>query len=213
MKNVTQSKLLNCLALVLLWSIGIPSAMAIVLLDQEQIQPHPTAFITSYPSLSDGTFRRAQSFTVGLTGKLDHVAMRGVPGSEMRILSTAGGIPTFTILASTSSFSVDANGWINWDLSTSGLIVAPGQILAMEMTATQNPFEAIWETGAGYAGGADYFLNTQFGFPDFTFNPDDDDQFFRTFVEIQAGEVPEPASFFLIAFGFLAYGIYRIRKT
>lgn len=189
-------------------AVGAPHAGATVMLDQEYLEP--TADVSAGASQADGSFRRAMTFTVGLAGTLDHVAMRGMAGSLMRILSTAGGVPTSTVLASTGAATVDVDGWINWDLSAAGLAVTPGDVLAMDMLIGVTGNQWLGSSSAGYAGGGDYFLNVSFGFPNFTSNPTFD-AFIRTFVDVP-GQAPEPASLALLGLGLAALAFGRRRR-
>jgi len=174
MLNVKSCKWLATVLLATILTLGSSSAGAIVLLDQIY---EDTRTGSGGSSQTDGNFRRAQTFTVGLDGVLVYVDMMGRPGTTMRILTTIEGVPTSTELASTSTFTTLQDGWIRWDFSTSGLVVTQGEVLAMEMISGD------WDghhTG-GYAGGADYFLNLWAGVRDFTRTSFD--WFFRTFVD------------------------------
>jgi len=149
MSDYSNALATGLLAVVL--AMGASSVGATPVLDQ--IYFDPLTNTSGGPSVADNSFRRAQTFTVGLGGTLDHVQMRGDAGSSMRILATTGGVPTFTVLASTGSFLTTGDGWISWDLSSSGLAVTPGEVLVMDMLGGS------WggHTPGGYAGGAGYF--------------------------------------------------------
>ena len=200
MRNIRMSNGRVCNGLIVVFlavvfSMGVPVVGATPVLDQVYFDPDANFFGSS--SFAGNRFRRAQTFTVGIGGTLDHVDMRGEAGSSMRILETTGGVPTFTVLASTGSFLTTVDGWICWDLSSSGLAVMPGDLLAMDMLGGG------WEghKPGEYAGGADYFLNATFGTPNFTFVPGRD-RFLRTFVDVSQS-VPEPSTLFLLGTGLL----------
>ena len=181
--------------LAVLLAMGASNVGATPMLDQIYFNPVTNVFSGS--SSEDNSFRRAQTLTVGLAGVLDHVDMRGIAGSTMRILATTGGKPTFAVLASTGSRFTTDDGWISWDLSSSGLSVVPGEVLAMDM------LEGEWfgHFPQGYAGGADYFLNVSVGTRSFRLNGQAD-SFIRTFVD-----VPHPASEPASSGGLLALGL------
>ena len=128
-------------------------ADATLLIDQMYFDPPPGTF--GGGSRLDETFRRVQTFTVGVAGPLNSVDVRGVAGTGLRILDTAAGVPTTTVLASTTLRLSPPDGWIGWDLSSSGLMVTPGEILGIEILGGQLD----GQTPGKYAGGADYFLN------------------------------------------------------
>ena len=88
------------------------------------------------------------------------------------------------MLASTGSRFTTDDGWISWDLSSSGLSVVPGEVLAMDM------LEGEWfgHFPQGYAEGADYFLNVSVGIRSFRLNGQAD-SFIRTFVDVPASSL------------------------
>jgi hypothetical protein len=205
-------------------------AQAIPVLDQ--IYFDPVLNSTGGTSRPDNSFRRAQTFTVGIGGLLNSVdvfdggglgsilnfwQMSGTPGS-MRILATSNGVPTFTVLASMNVALYTTDNWVTWDFSSSGLFVTPGEVLALDLLIPMQGPGWSGHVPGGYSGGADYFLNTEFGILNFTRNTNlDVDWFFRTFVG--EGErsglqplppppppprsIPEPSALWLLLAGSL----------
>jgi hypothetical protein len=205
------------ITLVLCLFVSASQARAVPVLDQIYLDPRFGGVGTALPEAShpDGLFRRAQTFTVGLSGLLNSVDIiagigefPGAPGASMQILATANGVPTFTVLASVDFFERSTDGWFVWDLSSANLTVTPGQVLAMEMIGGG----FLGFTPGAYTGGADYFLNIIQGFPNFTLNPNTD-IFFRTFVGTGPREdlirIPEPSAIWLLLFGcFAVYWVH-----
>jgi hypothetical protein len=169
-----------------------------VVLDQVSLKGPGSGGTTS----PGGDFGRAQTFTVGIAGVLDsvEVTMLSVAPVTLRILATSGGAPVggaggSTVLALSSSVTALGNSY-TFDLSLAALAVAVGDVLAIEV------FGGSWAAGADtYAGGSDYYYNTDFSKNDWTAAPFDNA--FRTFVEDAPllTAVPEPASLALFGAG------------
>lgn len=134
----------------------------VVLVDQDHLSG--TGSLGS-GGLSNGSdFGRSQTFTVGLAGVLDSVEVdiaNEVP-TLIQILDTSGGTPIggasgSVILASSSSVT-SAGDVHTFDLSSSGLVVNVGDVLAIEVFGT-----GAWRHhsgGASYAGGNDFFQHS-----------------------------------------------------
>lgn len=194
----------------LLTVLMIPmAANAVPIVDQEH-------FVTStngFGNLSNGTtFGRAQTFTVGLAGIFDSidVQVRSGGATQARIIATAGGAPIggsggSTVLATSSSVT-NAGDVYTFDFSPSGLAVTVGQILAIELFG-QGQWSGVTATGGGsYAGGSDYFFNTNFATPNWTINPNFDWNF-RTYVDVS-----EPGIVALVLIGLLGMSLARRRN-
>jgi hypothetical protein len=220
MKNVIATNAYYILALffsIIIWTMGSSTVWATPVLDQ--IYFDPVVNFSGSPSTNGGSgtpgFRRAQTFTVGIGGLLnsvDNMTMFFPSGGSMRILATIGGAPTFTVLATSIRLFHSADFlWNIWDFSSSGLFVTPGEVLAMDMLALEDELWLGHQPG-GYNGGADYFANPIFGFPNFTPNPSGADSFFRTFVG-EGSRIPECPSLMLLAVEFTGYFLMiRLRE-
>ena len=198
-------------------------------LDQSHvIQPDPS--VAAYGRVHQAV-DWAQTFTVGLAGRLDRVDLQvfrdvtepspTVP-LRVEIRGTSAGIPAATdaaVLASATlapeSVPLDAAGLPKpvqltaVDLSASNLNVSPGEVLAIVLrSGTANPgYE--WQfqptPGNGYAGGVK-FLQTRPPATGFNAEHPDTDFGFQTYVT-----VPEPpAALWLAAAGTL--GLARVGR-
>ena len=132
-------------------------------------------------------FRRAQTFTAGLSGFLDIVELEveNFASGTLNILATSAGVPTGTILGSSSIFTSRDN-FRRFDLSALGLAVNPGDVLALELVGSGR---WVGSSTNVYNGGSDFFLNPSFGINSFTANTADLN--FRTFVSDRL-VTPEP---------------------
>ena len=166
-----------------------PASHATVVLDQEYIRPP----IDQGADFSNPTtsFRRVQTFTVGVAGRLHHVegyfnGTGPTAGPEARIVKTSGGYPTEIILASTTSLTPLDDHWQRYDFTASALDVRVGDVLGIEFM--EGSPSKIWIGNAvgGYVGGGSYFQNPAI-YP--AWLGGDSDQWFRTYVE----EFPVPA--------------------
>src|SRR5262249_47525901 len=129
--------------------------------------------------------RRAQTFTVGVTGTLSEidVLVSGSPTfTGFNILSTGGGVPTTTVIG-TGTFVSVTGGVAGFSTS---LPVTGGEVLGIEPIS---PSGLAWlgQDPGTYAGGGDYIMRN--GTTSFTPTGIDDD--FRTFVTTPAS-VPGP---------------------
>lgn len=151
------------------------------LLDQSYVGPETDT--SGGLSVSNLSFERAQTFTVGIAGAFHHadIYVNGGPVLSARLLATTGGVPNGTVLATTELVSPTEDGWISLDFSAGGVTVAVGEVLALEPFSTGGPG---WrgQTGDPYPGGADAFRNPGFGYPDWTLNTGTD-RWFRTYVD------------------------------
>lgn len=173
----------------------------------------------AYISDTFGSFRRAQTFTVGLNGYLDSVlvefngAVSGWPdGSiqEMRILGTTpSGAPTDTVLASVSSYTLN-NVFGTFNFSSSNLYLSAGSVLAFEIIGdgavqTNNSTDISSPYYPSYQDGSDYYINHPYGIHNWTQNAGNDLRF-QTYMN----PVPLPATAWLFASGLL--GLIKVAK-
>lgn len=143
-----------------------------------------------------------QTFTVGVTGTLDHIdvlmfRLGGIfdPTGDpvMRVFNTSGGIPTGGPLAIVSipESNVPFNGalMVSFDISSAAIGVNPGDILAFSITAASGvgPYFLLSDGAAGYTGGA---AITRIGVNPWQAYSPAQDHGFRTFVNT----VPEPSA-------------------
>ncbi len=160
-------------------------------------------------------FQRAETFTVGIAGTLAEVGIYTTSASTtfsgIDILSTSGGTPTLTVLASGTYVSTNINGLAMFDVSLP-LPVTGGEVLGLE------PFVSSagnWETRTPgtYVGGQDFFMNQSI-FGD-QFLSDGNSDGFVTYVNTGgSSSVPEPASFALLGGGLaLLLGLRACGET
>jgi hypothetical protein len=151
-------------------------------------------FGVSAPSSDYFSFRRAQTFTVGINGILNSIAVFGDRQFyKINILSTLNGVPT-TILGMSSQYQATGRS-TTFDVSALNVNVVVGDVFAFEVKG-----EGMLDGSNGYSGGSDFFINPDFGINSFKFNGRSD-TFFVTTVDGQSVAVPEPGSIglFLIA--------------
>ena len=190
-----------------------PATADPILLDQASLPTQgPNDTGSTLAGLSDppSGFFRAQTFTVGLSGRLARVdvLLLGRADVLLHILDTVDGVPTMAVLASRHSTLTTDDGWRTFDLADR-LTVAAGRVLAIELVNVLNAPLA-WhgqEPGPRYAGGADFFRNEPAGFPTITLNPNHDN-YFRTFVDTSA--TPEPSS---VVLTLSAIALFVKRRT
>lgn len=139
-----------------------------------------------------GSLRRAQTFTVGLSGLLAQVdvpiAGAGPGDVTIRILGTnslgepndADVLGSATILSSVLNPS--EHEWVSVDLRPAGIRVEEGKVLAIELSSPDTVF---WRVGSGYADGIFFLNNGESWRSGATFPGSGDlDMAFRTYVDI-----------------------------
>ena len=151
-------------------------------------------------------FRRAETFTVGVAGTLSEIDIflsSTTTFTGFNILSTSAGAPTATVLTTGTLLS----SLLTEAAFSVSLAVTVREVLAIEpiTLGEQDNWRGI-ESNT-YAGGGDFFLNTQFGVNNFKSSGIGDD--FQTFVSIPAA-IPEPAS--LLLFGAALAGVAASRR-
>jgi len=160
-----------------------PVAQAAGVLDQIYHDP-PADVFGGFSRADMSGLQRAQTFTVGIAGTLDHVDVLQRAGSDppslVRILATSSGVPTNTVVATSNLVSLTGDGWNSFDLSGAGLTVAVSDVLAIE-PAREPGSGGSWRgrNPGGYAAGSHAFRNPP-GTQDWTLAGGD--FFFRTFV-------------------------------
>jgi hypothetical protein len=162
-----------------------------------------------------------QTFTVENAGTLSSVSFVAGATADfagplvMDIRPVTGGFPT--ALASTALFSTTLTagqipsgvfGNVTVDVSSAGIGVTPGEMLAITLSSNAATGGARWAftTGDPYAGGASYFRGHGDGIP---FLLGGADQLFDTVVQT----APEPASYLFAASGLLLAAAVGRRKS
>lgn len=175
----------------------------------------------------------AQTFTVGLAGKLDHIELlltRDASNASSLIVdvrTTSAGSPTTansgaTVLASgtvaTSAVSSHDTrspnpGWVSVDLSSFNLTVAAGQLLSITLRTGAADENWYWwgATSDTYSGGGAFYRLTS-GSGAWSAHPNNTDFGFKSWVDVPttAAVVPLPPAA-LLGFGLLG-GMGLVRR-
>jgi hypothetical protein len=109
--------------------LGPDLAHASPIIDQQQ--PVLTAVTGFQTNLTD----IAQTFTVGVSGKLDSISILTTNAGNpltLDLLQTSGGFPTFTVLASAVAGTTGTLAPVTFDFSSSDIIVSVGDVLAFQ---------------------------------------------------------------------------------
>lgn len=205
--------------------VVFPAAAAGVVLDQASIPGAGHFDFVGGSSIQLGTGGVAQTFTVGVDGALDHVA---VAVEHWTFLGATGDIrfelqdASFTTLltrdiaaADIPDFSFGGFDWENTlqiDVRSAGIAVLAGQQFALKVSSLGGYGGATWRQGysgasINYAAGAAYSYDGPPGFPLPILLGGDVG--FRTFVDTGSPPpmpVPEPAAWALMIMGFTGVG-------
>jgi hypothetical protein len=188
-----------------------PAAHAIPLLDAAFEGPFNASAFNS-------ALYRAQTFTVLSSGLFTRfeVAMSGNGTSLFEIWSTSGGVPQAipgTALAS-GTVSFGAQDWSGVDISSFGLNVTAGDVLALVQIGGSSTGSGSWRGGTfnPYSGGAWFSTSTSAPSGAWGSAAFDIDTGFRTYVDSDASVVPEPTTLALFGLGLAGAGIARRRK-
>lgn len=196
-------------------------ALAGVMLDQEH------DFIGGVANPTNGGFSEVgQTFTVGKSGTLDHIDVlmlklgdifTPTTDPELSVYATSGGLPTGAPLVTVSTpragVPLNAPGFVSFDVSTAGIAVAAGQVLAFGVHA-DSPGGTYFVQVEGDKGQPDDYALGQ-GVSRVLNDPPDpwvvlsppEDHGFRTYVDV----VPEPASVVLLLCGLGLLNASRVR--
>ena len=161
-----------------------------------------------------------QTFTVENAGTLASVTFSAVRTSDfagplvMDIRPVTGGFPDafastalFSTTLAASQITAGALGNVTVDVSSAGIAVTPGELLAITLSSNATIGGARWgmTDGDPYAGGASYYRGHGDGIPYILGGAD---MLFDTFVQT----APEPSSSLLGASGLLLAGAIGRRK-
>jgi len=178
-----------------------------ILLDQQHM------FTSSIANSTNGDVSQmGQTFTVGVAGTLDHInvlmfRLGGIfdPTGDplLRVYNTAGGLPSGSPLATItipeSSVPLNNASMVTFDVSSAGIAVNLGDILAFSVTATSGtgPYFLLTDQGQSieYSGGDAVAM---YGANPWQLISPPQDHGFQTFVNVP---VPEPS---MAAASFLA---------
>lgn len=210
---------------ILIAGIAATPAQATVLLDQSETTGGWVNFLSSSGSIG-------QSFTVGVTGILDHIDVhlrKTFPAQgpetdydiQLSLQSLSGGLPdgislaTATIDGSTlPDAPATGSAFTTFDLSAAGISVTAGDMFAFVLTglgsssADWNIFSAGTDENP-YAGGA------KLSFNGVNWTATNTDAVFQTFVNDSVSgpvAVPEPGMAALVGLGLVGLGFARRRR-
>lgn len=194
-------------------------ASASVVLDQATIPESGNIPFSGGVLWGVGPNALGQTFTVGVTGMLDSVALGleifNAPGGDTRLeIVNASNAVLFTHVIPISALptltfsGIDASAAPVVDVRSAAIMVSAGDVLMLKLTGLSSGGYANWRANnAGglinYSGGQAYVFDLP-GFPSpFQIG---NEFAFRTYVDDLASAVPEPATWAMMIVGFAGVG-------
>jgi hypothetical protein len=175
----------------------------------------PSADPTFVASVFDWS-PKGQTFTVGMPGTLAevdvYIARENQAASPLMfgLLGTTGGVPddgqqTLSLTPIPAASISESLGWLSIDISSYGVTVAKGEVLAIELVGTtaNNDYQWYGDWQATYSGG-----NAYDKYPVWASLGSDYQLGFRTYVE----PVPEPSSTLFLAAGLGGLAVFKGRR-
>jgi hypothetical protein len=180
---------------------GQPS-LGVAVVDQSFV---PSANTTLVASVFDWS-PKGQTFTVGIPGTLTEVDVyiarenHATSALMLGLLGTTAGVPddgqqTLSLTPIPAASVSESLGWLSIDISSYGVTVAKGEVLAIELVGTtgNNDYQWYGDWRATYSGG-----NAFAKYPSWASLGSDYQLGFKTYVE----PIPEPSGSLLLAIGF-----------
>jgi len=200
------------LAGTVLVATGVQASFAVSVIDQFFV---PGAIPTLSASVFDWA-PKGQTFTVGIPGTLTevevYIARENQATSPLLfgLLGTTGGVPddgqpTLSLMPIPAASVSETLGWLSIDVSSHGLTVSRGDVLAIELVGTtrNNDYQWYGDWHASYSGG-----NAYNKFPGWTSLGSDYQLGFRTYVE----PVPEPSGTLFLAVSLGGLAVFKGRR-
>jgi len=215
-------------------ALALPASAAVVMdqssLPGDGVTPSSHQVLLFAPGAPNPPYGFGQSFTVGVTGRLDSLALALInnTGAAQDVkLTIYQGVPDliyrpalYTTTFSAPVFDIPLNTYTPWtalptiDLSAADLQVTANQVLTFVLTTTSaySGLGLMGYVSGGpftYAGGDKYSVG--YGYLG-KLQPYGGDFGFRTFVDT-GGAVPEPATWAMLITGFALAGVALRRRS